>query len=89
MLTDERWIVPVNDPFRTSLIGERLKCMICMFWHVSKLCRTQDAELERLHELFASVGTLQQPEQDISAAQWLRQHGASERMLAGMLCTCI
>ena len=32
----------------------------------------QDEELERLHELFASVGTLSHPQQDISAAQWLK-----------------
>ena len=44
----------------------------------------QDAELEGLHDLFASVGELPQPNEDISAAQWLRQQGASERMLAGM-----
>ena len=45
----------------------------------------QDAELDRLHELFANVGTsTRQPDQDCSAAQWLRQHGASERMLSGM-----
>jgi hypothetical protein len=44
----------------------------------------QDEELERLHELFATVGELPQPDEDISAAQWLRKQGASERMLAGM-----
>ena len=46
----------------------------------------QDAELDRLHELFANVGTsTAQPEPDCSAAQWLRQQGASERMLSGVL----
>lgn len=45
-----------------------------MFW--------QDEELERLHELFASVGQRVRPEPDISAAEWLRQEGASERMMA-------
>ena len=41
----------------------------------------QDDELDRLHELFASVGQLSRPEPDISAADWLRQEGVSERML--------
>ena len=59
-------------------------CMFCLTDNHA----AQDAELERLHELFGSVGSLQQPEQDISAAQWLRQQGASERMLAGMLLLC-
>lgn len=42
----------------------------------------QDPDLKRVHELFASVGEEQHPEPDISAAEWLRQHGASQKMLA-------
>ena len=45
------------------------------------MCK-QDEELERLHELFASVGGRSRPEPDISAREWLQQEGASERMLA-------
>ncbi|CAL8464484.1 g4019 [Coccomyxa elongata] len=42
----------------------------------------KDEELERLHELFASVGKRPRPQPDISARDWLQQEGASERMLA-------
>ncbi|EIE19221.1 amine oxidase [Coccomyxa subellipsoidea C-169] len=49
---------------------------------VSGDAKVSDEELERLHELFASVGQRVRPEPDISAAEWLRQEGASERMMA-------
>ena len=32
----------------------------------------QDAELEKLHALMESVGEEEQPEEDVSAAEWLR-----------------
>ncbi|KAK9823038.1 hypothetical protein WJX81_001999 [Elliptochloris bilobata] len=42
----------------------------------------QDAELERLHALFAGVGAEPYPDPDVSVADWLRVRGASLRMLA-------
>lgn len=53
----------------------------CLLVSRGIMCQ-QDEELERLHELFASVGQRQRPEPDISAEEWLRQEGFSERMLA-------
>jgi len=44
--------------------------------------QAQSAELERLHALFARVGAEPYPDPDVSAADWLRGHGASTRMLA-------
>jgi hypothetical protein len=32
--------------------------------------------------MFDSVGDLSQPEQDMSAAQWLRSQGATEKQIA-------
>jgi hypothetical protein len=47
-----------------------------------RLACEQDSEVARLHELFASVGAEERPQPDISAAEWLRRRGASNRMLA-------
>jgi hypothetical protein len=42
----------------------------------------QDEDLKRIHELFANVGNEKYPETDISAEQWLRNKGASSKVLA-------
>lgn len=42
----------------------------------------QDEDLKRTHELFADVGNEKYPETDISAEQWLRNKGASSKVLA-------
>ena len=42
----------------------------------------QDPDLTRTHELFAKVGKEAYPETDISAEQWLRNKGASEKVLS-------
>ena len=46
--------------------------------------RYQDDDLERLHALFEEVGEEAQPAegQDISAAHWLQQKGATPNMVA-------
>ncbi len=42
----------------------------------------QDKDLKRTHQLFADVGNEKYPETDISAEQWLRNKGASSKVLA-------
>ena len=42
----------------------------------------QDADLEKVHNLFAEVGQESYPATDVSAEEWLRSKGANEQMLA-------
>eukprot|EP00891_Asterochloris_glomerata_P008389 jgi/Astpho2/8389/e_gw1.00122.39.1_t len=44
--------------------------------------RYEDYELQRVHKLFEEVGARKLPATDISAEQWLRRQGASDRMVA-------
>ncbi|KAL0045848.1 hypothetical protein WJX82_006614 [Trebouxia sp. C0006] len=57
------------------------------WWYFGKQRRflhapEEDEDLKRTHELFADVGNEQYPETDISAEQWLRNKGASSKVLA-------
>ena len=42
----------------------------------------QDADVDAVLDRFGNIGNEAQPEVDISAEQWLRNNGASERMLS-------
>ncbi|DBA73197.1 TPA: hypothetical protein ACH3X1_011273 [Trebouxia sp. C0004] len=57
------------------------------WWYFGKERRfmrapAEDQDLNRTHELFADVGNEKYPETDISAEQWLRNKGASSKVLA-------
>lgn len=41
-----------------------------------------DEEIDRMHELFANMFNQEYPSEDISAADWLKQQGATPKMLA-------
>ncbi len=56
--------------------------MHCMCHHDNTHRVPQDEDLKRTHELFADVGKEKYPETDISAEQWLRNRGASSKVLA-------
>ena len=42
----------------------------------------QDTDVERVLELFESVGKSGYPDTDVSVEQWLRNAGATDRMVA-------
>lgn len=57
------------------------------YWYFGKEKQLQhasqeDPDLTRTHELFAEVGKEAYPETDISAEQWLRNKGASRKVLS-------
>ena len=44
--------------------------------------RVQDADVNAVLDRFSSIGNEAQPEVDMSAEQWLRNNGASDRMVS-------
>lgn len=44
--------------------------------------RVQDADVDAVLDRFSNIGNEAQPEVDVSAEQWLRSNGASERMIS-------
>lgn len=71
-----------TSPWHHHLHVHFAHCRCCSYTKHVQNHATQDKDLNHTHKLFAQVGQESYPETDISAEQWLRNKGASDKVLA-------